>query len=158
MTLTMTATVTLTEKPSFMIEEHEGTLAPTAVGIGSPCDTLHYVVMSKPGVATGVLLAELLPDRTTYVPGSANYPIDTARSDLAAGLLVWDVGSLNEGVIPGQITFDAVIDADVVDGTRLTARAGVASNETGSLLSNEVVTEISANQAFSLIKSASKRL
>lgn len=154
-----TATVTLTEKPSFTIEEHEGTLAPTAVGIASPGDTLHYLVDVEKtgGAATGVLLAELLPDRTTYVPGSANYPIDTARSDLAAGLLVWDVGSLNAGVIPGQITFDAVIDADVVDGTRLTARAGVASNETGSLLSNEVVTEISANLAFSLIKSASKQ-
>ncbi|MEL0008103.1 MAG: DUF11 domain-containing protein, partial [Luminiphilus sp.] len=154
-----TATITLTEKPSFAIEEHEGTLAPTAVGIASPGDTLHYVVdvEKSGGAATGVLLAELLPDRTTYVSGSANYPIDAVRSDIAAGLLVWDVGSLKEGVIPGQITFDAVIDADVVDGTRLIARAGVASNETGSLLSNEVVTEISANQAFSLIKSASKQ-
>lgn len=153
------AKVVLTQNPSFTIEEHEGTLAPTTVGIASPGDTLHYVVdvEKSGGAATGVLLAELLPDHTTYVQGSANYPIDTARSDIAAGLLVWDVGSVRSGVVPGQITFDAVIDPVVADGTRLTARAGVASNETGSQLSNEVVTEIRSAPVFSLVKSASKQ-
>ncbi len=152
------AIVTLTEKPSFTIEEHEGVLPPLAIGTASPGDTLHYVVdvVKAGGAATGVFLAELLPDHTTYVPNSANYPLDTARSNVAAGLLVWNVGALKEGVIPGQITFDAVIDSVVADGTRLTARAGVASNETGGQLSNEVITEISASPVFSVIKSASK--
>ena len=152
------AIVTLTEKPSFTIEEHEGVLPPLAIGTASPGDTLHYVVdvVKAGGAATGVFLAELLPDHTTYVSGSANYPLDTARSNVAAGLLVWNVGALKEGVIPGQITFDAVIDSVVADGTHLTARAGVASNETGGQLSNEVITEISASPVFSVIKSASK--
>ena len=41
------AKVILTQNPSFTIEEHEGTLAPTAVGIASPGDTLHYVVEKR---------------------------------------------------------------------------------------------------------------
>ncbi len=152
------ATVTLTQKPSFTIEEHEGVLPPRAIGTASPGDTLHYVVdvEKSGGVATGVLLAELLPDHTTYVTGSANYPIDTTRSNVAAGLLVWDVGTLKEGVIPGQITFDAVIDSVVADGTRLTALAGLKSNETASQLSNEVITVINSSPVFSVVKSASK--
>ena len=152
------ATVTLTQKPNFTIEEHEGVLPPRAIGTASPGDTLHYVVdvEKSGGVATGVLLAELLPDHTTYVAGSANYPIDTTRSNVAAGFLVWDVGTLKEGVIPGQITFDAVIDTVVADGTRLTALAGLKSNETAGQLSNEVITVISSSPVFSVVKSASK--
>ena len=50
--------------------------------------------------------------------GSANYPIDTSRSNTDTGFLVWNVGTLKEGVIPGEITFDAVIDSVVADGTR----------------------------------------
>ena len=153
------ATVTLTEKPSFTIAEHEGTLPPTAIGTASPGDTLHYVVdvVKAGGAATGVFLAEQLPDQTTYVQGSANYPIDTSRSNTDTGFLVWNVGTLKEGVIPGEITFDAVIDRVVADGTRLVALAGLASNETGSQLSNEVITEISSAPVFSMVKSASKQ-
>ena len=154
------ATVTLTENPSFTIEKHEGTLAPDAVGTASPGDTLHYVIdLAKAGgTATGVLVADLLPDFTSYVSGSANYPIDSARSDVSSGLLVWDVGALGEGTITGQITFDAVIDAVVTDGTTLVNRAGLSSTETGDQYSNPVLTEVSSSPVFKLVKSASKQV
>ena len=154
------ATVTLTQNPSFTIEKHEGTLAPDAVGTASPGDTLHYVIdLAKTGGgATGVLVADLLPDFTTYVTGSANYPIDSARSNISAGLLVWDVGALGEGTITGQITFDALIDAVVIDGTTLLNRAGLSSAETGDQYSKPVLTEISSSPVFKLVKSASKQV
>ena len=154
------ATVTLTENPSFTIEKHEGTLAPDAVDTASPGDTLHYVIdLAKTGgTASGVLVADLLPDFTTYVSGSANYPIDSARSDVSSGLLVWDVGALGEGTITGQITFNAVIDAVVTDGTTLVNRAGLSSTETGDQYSNPVLTEVSSSPVFKLVKSASKQV
>lgn len=153
------ATVTLTENPAFSISKHEGALAPDAVGTAAPGDTLHYVIdLGKSGgAASGVLVADLLPDHTSYVAGSANYPIDSALSDVSAGLLVWNVGTLREGVINGQITFDAVIDAVVTNGTRLVNRAGLSSTETGGLLSNEVTTVVTSAPVFSLVKSASKQ-
>jgi uncharacterized repeat protein (TIGR01451 family) len=153
------ATVTLTENPAFSISKHEGALAPDAVGTAAPGDTLHYVIdLGKSGgAASGVLVADLLPDHTSYVAGSANYPIDSALSDVSAGLLVWNIGTLGEGVINGQITFDAVIDAVVTNGTRLVNRAGLSSTETGGLLSNEVTTVVTSAPVFSLAKSASKQ-
>ena len=152
------ASLTLTELPSFIIEKHEGVLAPDAVGLATPGDTLHYVidVQKFGGAATDVMVADLLPDHASFVIGSNNYPLDPTRSDIDAGLLFWEVGDLPEGDIGGQIKFDVVVDTVVDNGEQLVNRAGLSSTETGSQLSNEVVTEISSQPFFSLVKSQSK--
>ena len=152
------ATVTLTELPSFTIEKREGMLAPQAIGTASPGDALHYVIdLTKTGgAATDVLVADLLPEHTTYVPNSANIPLDLTLSNIDAGLLVWNVGSLPEGDSAGQLDFYAVIDSVVDNGTQLVNRAGLSSTETGSQLSNEVVTQIFSQPVFGLVKKASK--
>ncbi len=154
---TDSAQVTIVDLPDFSISKQVAGGTTSVFGHAAPGDVLHYTLdLTKTGsAATDVLVADLLPNQVTYVDGSSTPPIDTTLSDISAGLLVWDVGSLSEGNKQGVFTFNAKLDAVIDNGTKLYNRAGMQSAERGAIYSAPVLTIIDSAPVLDVRKTAS---
>jgi uncharacterized repeat protein (TIGR01451 family) len=147
---TASATVSVTALPAF-------TVAKTVDRAhASPGDSLHYTltVDKTGGPATSVTLLDLLSPNTQYVPGSANLA-PSAASDIANGLLVWELSDLPEGTQSAVITFSAEIDPVLANGTPLNNQAALGATEVNAVLSNVATTLVDSQPVLTVRKTAS---
>ena len=152
-----TAEVVITEQPAFTITKVVAGGSTPTLNHAAPGDTVHYTleVSKTGGAATDVLIADILPGQVSYVDGSATFPIDNALSDTSSGLLVWTIGSVPEGNKTLSLSFNAVLDPVIANGTTLENTSGVQSLEQGLVISNPVTTIVDSKPVLVVTKQTS---
>ena len=152
-----TAEVVITEQPAFTITKAVAGGSTPTLNHAAPGDTVHYTleVSKTGGAATDVQIADILPGQVSYVDGSATFPIDNALSDTSSGLLVWNIGSVPEGNKTLSLSFNAVLDPVIANGTTLENTSGVLSLEQGLVISNPVTTIVDSKPVLVVTKQAS---
>ena len=151
------AQVVITEQPAFTITKSVAGGSTPTLNHAAPGDTVHYTleVSKTGGAATGVQIADILPGLVSYVDGSANFPIDNTASDPALGLLVWNIGSVPEGNKTLSLSFNAVLDPVITNGTAVENVSFVDSVEQGLVGSNPVTTIVDSKPVLVVGKQAS---
>ncbi len=88
-------------------------------------------------MATGVVVSDVVPANTTYVPGSIRGP---GADESGAPTLRWNIGTLPVAGAGGSVavSFSVRINPGLANGTVITNRGFVSSNETGQQPSNSV--------------------
>ena len=95
-------------------------------------DTIEYrvdVINTGDMNATGVVVMDIVPADTTYVPGSIT---GLGADDSAAPNLSWNIGNLAVGV-PSIITFRATVNGGVPVGTQISNLAQIVSDQTATV-------------------------
>jgi uncharacterized repeat protein (TIGR01451 family) len=152
-----TAQVVITEQPAFTITKVVAGGSTPTLNHAAPGDTVHYTleVSKTGGAATDVLIADILPGQVSYVDGSANFPIDNTLSDPDLGLLVWNIGSVPEGNKALSLSFNAILDSVITNGTAIENVSFVDSVEQGLIGSNPVTTIVDSKPVLVVSKQAS---
>lgn len=110
---------------------------------------------------TNVVVTDVVPDNTTYVPGSAGCT-DTgtcnASYNTTTNTITWQLGDIAAGDAARQLTFQVTIDTPTFDDTvgvpaETILNSGViGSTETGTTPSNEVKTTVTAVLGEKLVR------
>jgi uncharacterized repeat protein (TIGR01451 family) len=152
-----TAEVVITEQPAFTITKVVAGGSTPTLNHAAPGDTVHYTleVSKTGGAATDVQIADILPGQVSYVDGSANFPIDNTLSDPDLGLLVWNIGSVPEGNKALSLSFNAILDSVITNGTAIENVSFVDSVEQGLIGSNPVTTIVDSKPVLVVSKQAS---
>ncbi len=115
----------------------------------APGDTLTYtIVIQNRGVRTGtnVVVTDVVPANTAYVPGSISGPGANASG---APTLVWNPGSLAPGVVAAPLIYKVVVDNPIAANTfSIVNFASVASDQTPPVNTNIVTVPLSAGPFF----------
>lgn len=126
-----------------------GTLVPA-----SPGDTVEYRLTytnSGPGTATGVVVSDPVPARTTYVSCSSTCTTDGPP----VTTVTWAIGTVAPGtsvVVTFQVRLDAVFPSGTTDVTNVgSART---NEETGTTSSNPATVRVTAAPNLTLAKAA----
>ena len=110
----ITATASTTVRPAIAFTDSTKTVTPT---LASPGATLLYTIfVTNSGVAPGtnVVVTDLLPLDTSYVPGSIT---GLGADDSGAPTLSWNLGAVPAGTTIGPLTYQVVVDNPVAAGT-----------------------------------------
>lgn len=140
--------VTIVSAPAFLVQKISTDLSgdPDVLLAG---ETLRYTITVKNvgnEDATGVVLRDAVPVNTTYVPGSTTrngvpVPDAAGASPLVNGMLLHSPADPTPGSMPAgassnpsnvaTVTFDVVVDPDVVDGTVISNQGFVSAVDSG---------------------------
>ena len=104
-------------------------------------DTIEYrvdVINTGDMNASGVVVTDIVPADTTYVPGSI---AGLGADDSAAPNLSWNIGNLAVGV-PSIITFRATVNSGLPAGTPISNLAQIVSDQTAAVSTTPPVTNI----------------
>ena len=110
----ITATASTTVRSAVAFTDSTKTVTPT---LASPGATLLYTIfVTNSGVAPGtnVVVTDLLPLETSYVPGSIT---GLGADDSGAPTLSWSLGVVPAGTTIGPLTYQVVVDNPVTAGT-----------------------------------------
>ncbi|MEP1594444.1 MAG: hypothetical protein ABJK20_07725, partial [Halieaceae bacterium] len=144
---TAAATITVTDLPAFTVKKKADR------DHASPGDTLLYTLQydKTGGPASKVTLLDTLPPELSYVSGSSSSAL-SAKSDIGAGILIWELGDIAGGTDSGLITFSARLAPVLKNGTLLVNQAVIGSAQTGVIYSNSVNTKVDSNPVLTIKK------
>lgn len=118
----------------------------------APGGEIQYTLSCKNlgnAAATNVRIQDDLPDQTSYVENSA-----TGGGALNARTLSWSLGNLAPGA-SGQVAYKAQVSVLAKEGAVIANTGVLLSNETGGVLSNEVLITVSGAFSLALKKTVS---
>ncbi len=143
----ITATATTTIEAAVAFTDSTKTVTPT---LASPGATLFYTIfVTNSGAAAGtnVVVTDLLPLETSYVPGSIT---GAGADDSGAPTLVWNLGVVPAGTTIGPLTYQLVVDNPVAAGTFFIENmASIDSTETLLVNTTKATTVLTGAPLFS---------
>ncbi|MDH3273605.1 MAG: DUF4347 domain-containing protein, partial [Gammaproteobacteria bacterium] len=143
----ITVTASTTVRSAVAFTNSTKTVAPTLTSPGATLLYTIFVTNSGAAAGTNVVVTDLLPLETSYVPGSIT---GAGADDSGAPTLTWNVGVIPAGTTIGPLTYQVIVNNPVAANTfSIQNTASIDSNETLPANTTTATTVLTAAPLFS---------